>query len=302
MRSPIASDNRGQFLLIGAFGIAVILIAFAGVINTVTYTETLATQDSIQTTSRDVSAFQEDVRQGVDGVLQRVNGGSGDYETKTSRFRDGVDNWENAADKEHMTDVVGVTVTVTGTTNGSSITQSTVRDLTNADGAENWELTDSVPEMRRFRLELDKESLDTADCRSSSCFEFVVDDGASSWQVSVNQYYVRVVGPTSGLCTIDSDPVTIDIIKGTVDGNSCEPLTAIDEASGPYDIAYQNGANASGTYQLVVKGKVDGGDYSDDGDPSLTPFIDSAEYGVRYQTPQLTYANDFRVSGAVPDA
>lgn len=298
--SGAASDNRAQLLLVGAFGVAVILIAFAGVMNTVAYTDALATQDSTNTVSRDVSAFQEDVRRGIDGVLDRINDGSGDYDTKVRRFGGSVGNWDAATDRQHVTDVTGVSVTVTDTTEGNSITQSTVGNLTNADGEADWQLADSIGDTRRFRLELDRDSLD-ASCSSSSCYEFVV-DGDSTRRVSVSRSAVIIDGPVSGRCQIESDPVTIDIVGGTVNGDRCGPLTVTESASSPYEIRYRNGRNASGTYRLDVQGTIDEDDYDDDGSPSVTPFIYTAEYDIRYRTPRLAYSNDFRIRGDAPDA
>lgn len=295
-------DNRGQFLLVGAFGIAVILLVFAGVLNTVTFTESLATQDGDHATSRDVSAFQEDVRRGTTGILERVNTGTGDYSTKEARFTDSVGNWSGGTDQEHVSDVTSVAVTVSGTSEGSRITQSTVRTLTNASGKDDWTLAQSVPDTRRFLLRLNESSLDLGSCVTGTCYELVVDDG-TEWRVAVNQSAVTVFGPSSsGQCAIQDDPVTINVTGGTVDGQDCEALTFAEGVSDPYDIRYENGINATGTYRLIVNTTVNEMDYTDSGSPSVSPAIYAAVLQIRYRNPQLTYENQIRIAGGEPDA
>jgi len=280
--------DRGQFLLLGAFGVAVLLLVLAGVANTVAYTETLATHDDARPTSRDVSAFQEDAQRGVVGILERVNDGSGDHDTKVSRFDRSVDNWQRGADREHLADATGIDVTVQETTNESRITQSSDRELTNAGGNENWQLAREIEQTRSFELRLDRRSLTDRSCSSNECFELIVDGRT----VSVSQS--EITGPTSDDCDVDSDPVTIDVVDGTVNGEVCEALDVIETAedgSDSYEIEYRNGENATGTYRLTVReATVEENNYGPA--PSVTHVIYSAEIAASYRTPRLTYTNE----------
>lgn len=283
--------DRAQLLLIGAFGVAVLLLVMAGVANTVTYTA--VTDDREHPTSRDLAAFQEDLRRGVEGIRERVNEGSESYGARVRQFADSVDGWGAVTDREHLRDATGVTVTVEETTEGSRITQTAEgRPLTNAEGDGDWTLVESTDETRSFTLELDRESLTEEPC-AEACFELAVDGEV----VSVSQ---SAVTGSTGRCDIDSDPVRIDAVDGTLDGEECAALDDIEQAQEEGDsdrIQYRNGENASGTYRIVVRGSVpDDEDYSD-GQPSVTPIIYSAEVGFDYRSPRLTYANVVTVEG-----
>ncbi len=298
------STDRGQLLLIGAFGIAVVLLVFAGVLNTVTYTESLGTEGSEYPTSQEVTGFQEDVRSGIDGIMIRVNNETGNYSTKATRFTDSAGNWSDATRKEHVSDVTGANVSVSGTSEGSRITQSSSRTLTNASGTGNWTLAESVPDTRRFTLRLNRSSLVTGSCTNNTCYELVVEDSVNNtWNVSVNQSVVLVEGPdSSGQCAIRDDPVSIDLTGGTVDGRDCAPLTFAEGVSDPYDIRYRNGNDANGTYQLTVNTTVaNDTDYAPDGSPSVTPAIYDATVRISYRTPRLAYSNSIRVARGEPD-
>ncbi|MFB6189504.1 MAG: hypothetical protein ABEI57_06440 [Halapricum sp.] len=296
-----AFDDRGQVLLVGAFGIAVLLLVFAGVLNTVTYTEALATQGGDHRLDRDVVAFQQDARHGVEDLLDRVNDGTGTYSTKAARLDRSVGNWNDAVARQYAADVTGVTVTLVDSTNGSRIVQSAPAPLTNANGTSNWTLARSVTGTRGFLLELNTTSLTSDACGSGACYTVVVDDGTDTWTVSVNRSAVVVDGATPGTCAISADPVTIDVTGGTVDGQPCSPLQFADGVSSPYTISFRNGENATGTYRLSVEtSDVPGDDYAATG-PTVSQIVYDASVRVTYRTPQLTYANVLRVEGGELD-
>lgn len=301
-RSERSGDgDRAQFLLLGAFGLAVILLVFAGVLNTVAYTENLTAAPGDQPTSRDVDTLQEDVRRGLGGLMARVNDDAAAYSTKADRFARGVANWSRGLDREYVLGVTGVGVSVRATTEGRRVAQSTVRPLTNASGAGNWTLAASVPDVRRFRLVLDRGSLADGPC-AGGCYGVVVDDGDTTWRVSINQSAVSVDGPGGGRCPVGSDPVTVDLTGGTVDGRPCDPLRFAGGLEQPYAIGYRNGGNATGTYHLVVNATgIADADYNASGSPSVSPAIYDAAVNVTYRSPQLSYGSVIRIARGEPD-
>jgi hypothetical protein len=103
--------------------------------------------------------------------------------------------------------------------------------------------------------------------------------------------------------TFPSRFVTVDLTAGTVDGRPCENLQFAEGLSPPYEIRYRNGANATGTYRLVVNASVaNDGDYATTGSPSVSPAVYAATVEVTVQDPQLRYANHLDVARGKPDA
>lgn len=295
----MSRDDRGQFLLVGAFGIAVVLLVFAGVMNTVTFTESLATQDATPDSS-EVTALQADTRTGADGLLARVNDDGVGYAETVDRLDRGVGNWSRGVGRQYARGATAVTVTLVDTARGSYVSQATTRNLTNATGVGNWTLTESVSEVRRFRLQLNASSLASGSCTSGACYELHLDGG--QWRLAVNRSTVVVETPTGGgQCPVTADPVTIDVTGATVDGQGCPALEFTSNVSTPYDIAFRNGTEAAGTYRLVVNDSVDASDYDATGEPSVSPAVYAAFVEIRYRSPGLTYANRLRVAGGEPD-
>jgi hypothetical protein len=302
----VSSDSRGQFLLLGAFGIAVFLLVFAGVLNAVTLTESLAVGTGDESTSRDVAAFQTDAKHAVEELMVRINNGSATAATKATRLDSSVSNWSEAVRRQYVTGVTTVEIEVADTDEGSLITQSTVQSLTNASGTGNWTVATGVADTRRFRMDLNTSGLVDESCETGQCYEMAVDDGTETWTVAMNRTTVTVDGPGgTDQCAVQSDPLTLDFTGDTpaVDGQACEALLFADGLSPPYDIRFRNGENATGTYELTVNASVtDDGDYAADGSPSVDPAIYATYLQVTYRTPDLAYANEIRIAEGEPDA
>lgn len=304
--SPAAHGERGQLLLVGAFGLAVLLLVFAGTLNAVTVTETVATGGDRSPEARAVAALQDDVRDGVGGLLVRVNDDDAGYATTVDRLERRVANWSDAVARAHAPDATAVNVTVTGTTEGSRVHQSTTRPLTNASGVANWTLASDVDGIRRFSLTLDRDSLPAAACGGGDCYELVVAGaGGDALTLRANRSAVLVDGPAgSGRCDLDGATATVDVTAGTVDGRACAPLSFDGGPSAPYDVRYRRGASANGTYELVVTataGEVADGDFNGTGAPSVDPAVYAATVEFDYRSARLSYANRLRVARGEPD-
>ena len=295
--SDDSGRSRGQLLLVGAFGVAVLLLVLAGVLNTVTYTESLATREGDVHDGRDIEAFQADTRAAVGGIVDRVNADNGTAAEKTVRVERSVGNWSTAAGREQALDTTAATATVVNATATSTGQQDPSRPFTNASGEPKWTLATSVTETRAFTVNVTQSSLVTGNCTGSgSCYTLVVDNGSATWTVAVNRTTVVVDGPSaSGTCPITSDPVRINVTDGTVNGDPCSPLTFAEGVASPYELRYRNGNNATGTYELTVEGAPVEGNYGDN--PSLSATVRDVTVRVSYRTPQLAYRTEIVVSG-----
>lgn len=298
----VCESRRGQLLLVGAFGLAVLLLVLAGVLNTVSYTESLAARGGDVHDGRDVTAFQEDTRHAVRSVVRRVNANeSMPVDVKQTTVEQSAADWGDAVGRHHAADLTGASVTVLDVRGGDRITQESANAFVSADGAENWTLATDVSEERHLRLRIDRSSLASDRCDNASCFELVANGTADTWRLTVNRTTVAVDGPDSGgTCPIESDPVRINVTAGTVDGEECGPLAFADGLSG-YRIEYRNGSNAAGTYRITVRGSAETANLNADAAPSYDPLVYDVAVRVTYRTPDLRYETELRVTGGEPD-
>jgi len=298
----VDDSRRGQLLLVGAFGLAVLLLVLAGVLNTVSYTESLATRDADLHDGRDVATFQEDTRRTVRRVVSRVNANeSMTVDAKKTTVERTTAGWSDAVGRHHAPDLTGASVTVLDVRGGDRITQESAGAFVSADREANWTLATNVSESRRFRLRIDRSSLASDRCDNASCFELVANGTADTWRLTVNRTAVVVDGPDSGgTCPVDSDPVRINVTAGTVGGEECGALAF---AGGPssYRIEYRNGSNAVGTYRVTVRGDAETANLNADAAPSYDPLVYDVAVRVTYRTPELHYETELRVTGGEPD-
>lgn len=297
---PVRDLDRAQLLLVGAFGLAVLLLVLAGVLNTVTYTETLATRDDTADDGRDVAAFQADARHAVSAVGARINDENASASDKRAWVRDNVSDWSRTVARYHGRDVTGVDVVVTDTSGGAHVNQTAERNFTSTDAARDWTLATDVSRVRRFEMDISRASLPADSCENVSCYELVVDDGSATWSVTLNESSLFVEGSNAadGTCAINSTSrVEINLTAGTVNGRDCAALTFADGLSTPYDVRYRNSSAVAGTYRLTVRdGSAVRENYAWDGEPSVSEFVSDASVRVTYRTPRLRYETVFRVA------
>lgn len=296
------ASRRGQLLLVGAFGLAVLLLVLAGVLNAVTYTESLATREGELHGGRDVTAFQEEANRTARDLVGRVNADeSTGVTTKERTVERGLEDWGDATARHHAVDATDASVSVLTVRGGDRITQESAGSFVSADGADNWTLATSVSETRDFRMVLDRGSLASDRCENASCFELVANGSSGAWRLAVNRTTVTVDGPGSaGTCAVDSDPVRINVTAGTVGGEECAPL-AFAEDLGDYRIEYRNGSHAAGTYRLTVRGSAATSNLNTDAPPTSVPVVYDVAFRVTYRTPDLSYATELRVTDGDSD-
>lgn len=304
-------DERGQLLVATGFGIAAILVILSLVLSSATYTENLATQREEFVDQR-VARYETDVERGASELVVAVNDGEDNsYGELWQSLDGGVENWSDLSGREAAVDGVGTDVVLLSTVNGTLIEQDTAtRNFTNASGVANWTVAESVNGVRRYRMNVSRESLATpssGSCGPAECFRIIVDNGTDTWSVALRgnntSVTVSVEGPTvSGECVVSGDWVPINLTAGTVDGSDCEPLSFAAGVDGSTEIRYEQGGLAAGTYELTVDGVAPGSNYASTGSPHTSPAVYSATVGVTYRTAELTYETTVRVAPGEPDA
>lgn len=126
-------DERGQLLLVAAIGLAVLFISLALILNTAVHTEAVATEDSNLRDERAAAQYQDSVRRGVGGIVTNVNEyNHSSYEALNANLSDQIADWNGLASRQSAIDGTATNVSLTSTTNGTSIQQDNAfRDFTN---------------------------------------------------------------------------------------------------------------------------------------------------------------------------
>jgi hypothetical protein len=324
--------DRGQLLLVAGLVIAVTFVALALTLNTVIYTENLATRSSDVAGGDDSVRFLDASEDGIAGILDRANR---DHNESHAAVRDNVtadvDAWRNTTGRSFAINGIVTNVSNRNLTNGTRMLQTDgSRNFTAADGSSTWTLASGASGVRQFRLNVTNTSLTEADqatIEAEPVFHVDIDDGSTSrWKVfvyknltgtnTVNVTVKNQTGPTSwnklGPCSATGEQVFVNVTAGTVGGEPCSALSFVSDLQAPYAISYNETTTAgvdaaNGTYHLIVDdGNVarSPGPQFNDG-PGDSPWADAAVYAIEYdavyQTSRLRYIADVRVAPGEPD-
>jgi hypothetical protein len=319
--------DRAQLFLVTALTLAVLFVALAVLLNTAIYTENIATRES-ETAGTDVLQRQQAVATAGAIIVDGENyGGTPTYSAMRSNVTSGLGNWSDAAALQDS--FAGQTSNVSLVTlyRGTRIAQNnSSRDLTaggDQDGDDEWQLADDVRArnvtVRVKPNSLDNQSgafldldetfnvlLDASSDRRVYIYDYDVDGDGDDVDDDVVEVYVERPGGDE-ICNYDytdpSDPVTVDFTEGRIGDQSCDALTVFEEPSGDYDVWYDDGDEAVGTYSLLVDAE-NGTVRSDPYEPTPSgdsPFKRAAVYGLdlemTYVSPELTVRTEL---GVVP--
>ena len=321
---PEPDEDRAQMILITGLTLAVILVAVVLLLNTVIYTENLATRgvdaggaeavDFRDGTVEDVAAIMERehrTESGSDGVGDDFNATMSVYSDVTGdlRLRDGV-----IADVSAVTNETGHFIAQDELADGG------YRAMTNESGTSDWTLATTVTRTRNYQLTVNERSLD------EEPFTVVANRSGATWSMSVSGNASGdgiEVTVDNGTGTPESESFdgsedgsyTIDVTGGTVAGNEWKELVwaeNVQNGAESYEIRYENGDAAAGTYHFVVDEMDDPS--ADPNEPYGTtpadrtaqPYVVDAVYSadveVHHRTPELEYRDVVRVAPGENDA
>lgn len=296
-------DERGQLLLVAALGMAVLFVALALIMNTVIYTENLATRGSDASGAGDAAAYRQAAGEGTGGAIEYVN-----YHNNTSRttlrrnLTEAIGVWSNLSARHAAASGQATNVSLVAIKNGTRIAQDNEsRNFTDVSGAANWTLVGDVENTRKFRIRIPNPS---ADDSFTEPFRIEVDDGNNVWTMTVvdtDGDDIKVEVPdgdgNTETCSPSDGAAWINVTEGTVDGTDCEALSFAEGLSGDYSIRYENADEIEGTYQLVVDASVlPSPHYVTGGSPYVSSAIYSATVRITYQTARLRYVTNVSVA------
>lgn len=325
---PEPEGDRAQMLLVGAFGVAVMLVVLALVLNTAIYTENIATRGGDIIGGKDALQYRSAVEAGTGGTITYVN-----YHNNTSasnvraEANASMAAWSNLSGQVEGLGGQVTDVTVVDATTGTRVYQNAERNFTNAteDGTYrvNWTLVRDAPALRNFTMTVDNTTLGSLGTLGPEEVFLVSVSGTSGerrvkiYRQADGTFTVAVLdgaGSSLGTCERSTGATAnVSITGATVEGERCKPLEFFGALSGPYDVTYNNTKGGgtdtiSGTYSMVVSrangdpavaenfGSMSGYDV-----PDLEPAVYAVTVRVVYRTPRLLYRTTFRVAPGEPD-
>lgn len=307
-------SDRGQLMLVAAVGLAILLTALALALNTAVFAELHVSEtDTGLQEQRSAIQYQESVRRGVAGM---ITSDAGELDSE-SDLRENVTAWDDLSGPAYARDGATTNVSVTGVTIENWIVQNTTRTYEDHGGADDWTVAGNASAVEDYDARFRADGLaETDDCTTTDCFTLrVEDDEGDSWRMVVYtdpgnetvEAEVETANGTTTSCTAEAAETTINVTDGTFfeeGGTECSfvSFTDDDQLEAPYTLRYENGHNATGTYNLSVTGDVVGDSidadprYDATDSPRIEPEVVAATLSISYRSPDLTYRTEIRVT------
>lgn len=316
---PRRARDRGQMLLVAAFGVAVMLVALALILNTSIYTENIATRGSDISGGKDATRYRAATQTFVEDTITVVNyrNNSSDSELENN-LRWSVWNYSNMSGRQQALDSIVTDVTVKSRSEGTRIynTSDGSGNFSNTEGDRNWTAVQSA-EVRDFTIEADTlmqkdtTAIGAVVPGNSPVFRINFSAGPDNWyrvyifeEKGSADLNVTVEGETGGTavsrdgCSRSSwgSTAEIDVTGGTVEGDRCQPLERVADIKGSsYDVDFnftKEGSNTiEGNYSLVAETAS-----ITSSPPDEDHALYSATVHLGYESKRLTMETDIRAA------
>lgn len=321
-------SDRAQLLLVAAFGLAVMFVAIALILNTAIYTQNLATRSSDISGGQEAIRYQESTREATAGIMRQVNYNNNSTPTTTHyewihrNVTNGTDDYERLSGQQHAVGGTATNLSVT-TVNGTRIVQDDVRKFNNSStptAANDWTAVANVDNTRGFAITV--ENIDGATLGGicsllDNCLNITIESGGTTWRVvfdesvgGTDELDVKVED-TSGTTTTCpggpySTPVSVNLTAGTVNGTECDAMDFGGSITSSYAITFNNGGQAEGTYEFITdNASVDNSHPNYDNGDTTSPYVTTAIYSTNvtltYQSDRTLYRSEIRVAPGESD-
>ncbi|SFR50226.1 DUF7261 family protein [Halorubrum sodomense] len=318
-------EDRAQIILITGLTLAVLFVAVVLLLNTVIYTQNLATRGA-DAGGAEAIEFREGVVDDLAGIMYREHRNRSSPDGVVDDFAASAATYARTVGDLRARDGVIADVSVNRSTveTGYFVAQNEsdtgFRNMTSPGGsAADWTVAGNATRTRNYRLTVAPGSLSDS---GGGAFTVVADGttggtnatwSAALWRATGDNLTVAVERETPNGTNAASETFaprpdgnhTVDFTDGTVNG---EPFDALVWAEGvqtgtdPYDVRYENGDEARGTYHLVVDDRDDGANPGRGSRPYVVEGIYSVEVEVLHRTPELTYRDVVRLAPGERDA
>ncbi|AQL41673.1 hypothetical protein BV210_02620 [Halorientalis sp. IM1011] len=303
----LRDDDRAQVLLVAGFVLAASFVALTLVLNSVIYTENLATRGD-DAGGENAISYRNDVTEGLERVLESVNRNGSTKAKIHDDLSDAVVSTSRRAAQFEVLQGTSANTSLAAVTWGTRIGQNqTTGNFSNstepstADVASDWTLATGVQGTRSATIDVTDSSM--LDQSGDDPLTLRVSDGSDDWTLTLyndgtaDDTWIEITNASgSGTCSADGNP-TIGLTAGTFNGTDCPALKFGEGVSAPYDIEVRNGDAFQGTYSMVVRdASIDTTNYGTAPDvPFALPAVYAATVHVEYRSASLSYATDAEV-------
>lgn len=315
-------EARGQLLLVGGIVVALTVVGVALVLNSLVLTDTLATSEPPRGIDH-ADEYESVVADGVTRVV-RVEERTpyGTWSAAEANATASVAHVSRLARNRTLQGRDAYTgTTVVAARRGATLAQNnSSRAFTNADDTANWTLGETAG-VRNFRMRVDATTLteveDSASTNATGGLPgFTVNvtgDGGDVWSAYLTRdddnSSVRVVvddgTDVTVACQSENETATVDWTNESIGSRSCN-FTFADGLTPEYELSFDDGDEATGTYHLVVSDEtadetVQTTNFDNLGDnPYQHPAVYSLVLDVSYDGPAVAYDTDVRVAPGEP--
>jgi len=308
--------ERGQIILITGLAIAVILVSLVLLMNSVIYSQNLATREPAGASGGSAVVYRTTVLDGTGGLLERENAAEhGSYDAVRSNVTDALTGYDQLLTQSYLqrSTLVGMhDVTGANATRGTLLRQTTDTTFENKSNVADWTLVTNATNRRVRNLVLRINRSELGSSTASGAFRVVVENTTgATWNASIYDASGAITVDGSGpgsACSVTAPAATVDLIRGTVNGTACPGLRFASGVGSTYDVRFRHGDRAGGTYRLTVRNASDAAHVVDSGFatgpttdvPYAVPAVYSETLGIRYRTDQLSFATHVRVAPGEP--
>lgn len=312
MGTASGQEARGQVIVVVALLLAVVFVALAVILNSAIYAENLSTRETAD--SIEASGAVSEAADDVEAAIRRVNADADrSHEVLGTNLTAIVDARANASTDRHAVRGAAYSLSLVGTTNGTQIRQNTSRAFTNETGSGSWNLTEDAENVRDFRLNVSRDTLEETNesgLGADDPFYVYAHNGSGEWRAYVYRddetgdvnVTVEADGEIQRTCRVaDVETARIDLTAGTLEGTPCETLALSEWKEDEWEaVGYRNvdagEENVTGTYGLVVRDATIPDGYAEAPDsPFTADAIYDAEIEVAYVRSDITHNRTVRV-------
>jgi len=310
--------DRAQLILITGLILAVSFVVLTLLLNTVIYTENLASR-GVDTGGSEAIEYQTVVVHGLGELVDGENDAEHQSQSEVrERVENGTSGFNETVTASYLERGVVADVSNLSLDDGRLLRQTDPsRAFTNRTGTANWTLATGVEDTRSFVVTVSNPSGSTP---GTDAFNVsLVSLGGDRWSVYVYEdggalelavQNVSDGSPTLDVCGPISEPARIDLTRGTVNGEPCGALVFGNGISpgAVYDIEFRRGDHIQGTYNLTVNTATAGTSVESQNfetvasgtSPYEVPAIYSAHVDVHYVTADLRYRAEVRIARGEP--
>lgn len=295
------SGRRGQIILVTGFALAVVFVGLALVLNSVIYTENLATRAEI--TTEDPIQHTTTMNAGTEEILEYINeyntSQTTDYPALEDNLSVAFGNLTAGITQHQLSNGQVTNDTLTTIHNGTWIKQDDeTRAFRNETGAGNWELVADASGARSLRIFVNNPSI------LGSFKVEAIGSAGDRWTLTIGSTVdVDNANGNTFSCGSSLNSLSgfwVNVSEGTVDGDDCGGLNFGGGLEHIESITFSDGGQIEGTYRLMVnKSEGDILPSTDYGTPPNDPFTEPALYGtnvnIEFARKNLFYRTEITV-------